>query len=93
MNKKTFISLLNKDIAVFSTKNNYFETLGESLCGIIRVLESYNVDCEGLLLQNINTEQGRKSWQIDCVGFGEIFLTYSWYKMPSGRYEITAYFM
>ena len=92
MTKNTFIRLLNKDIAPYVTTNNYFDNLGQSLLGIVSVLRSNNIDCDNLLLCNIDQKEGRKCWQIECAGFDSIYLTFCWYKMPSGRYEIIAYF-
>jgi len=40
MTKTALVKKLNREIAPFTTTNNYFETLGQSLNGIVQVLEN-----------------------------------------------------
>lgn len=100
MNKTTLLAKLNREIRPYVTTNNYFKSLGESLCGISSVLSNNNIEpAEDLLICGFNNNEGRKVFSIildlPIALIGKpisIYLTFVWYRMPSGNYEITAYF-
>lgn len=98
MNKSFLLAKLNKEIIPYVTRNNYFKSIGESLCGISEVLLNNNIiPQEDLLLQNIDHSNGRKTFRIfeNSIFEGQkmnLFLTFVWYRMGSGNYEIVAYF-
>jgi len=93
MTKNALVKKLNKEIAPFTTTNNYFETLGQSFNGIVQVLADNHIPLndDSLTLFGFVGNEGRKNWEIQTL-LGKVYLEFVWYKMSSGRWEIVAYF-
>lgn len=90
MTKKTLISKLNRAIEPFVSNNRYFETLGGSMNGIANVLNDMGINHDEFYIAN-GGNQGQKNFEFQTP-LGKIYLSYNWYKMESGRWEVVAYF-
>jgi len=66
------------------THNRYFESL--PISDVASILQSHGFDPAGLVGIYVGHE-GRIHEQVGA----KTFLSLSWYRMPSGRFEITAY--
>ncbi len=83
-----------KQVAALTTTNNYYPTKGDAISAVDKVLEQYGWttgDCNPLgdtgRLSVPVVRNDERGLLVEEVGT----LAFSWYRMPSGRYECTLY--
>ena len=73
--------------------NIYFDSIGEALEAIDNVLCGNDFDRVGFLTV-LDDSEGRITFDLvfdEAFDVDNSMLVFVWYRMPSGRYEITAY--
>lgn len=90
MTKKSLVNKLNKAIQPFVSNNRYFETLGESINGIGCAMKNLGICIDEFYFANCGNE-GQRNFEFPTV-LGPVYLSFNWYKMQSGRWEVVAYF-
>ena len=86
------------DCSTGNKDGEYYFTKGHGVMAFAGVLDGYGLEFDWMALQQLPGDEGRK--QVDvrecdeaCEGTGRVVgsALITWYRMPSGRYEMISY--
>lgn len=86
---------VREEFAACSTSNRYYDTKGDAIDTFDIALQEYGYRLDDVDIVDMSGDEGRVHWAvcIDSLDYGEVVgqAVFSWYRVPSGRWEVIGY--